>query len=67
MCRAQDRAEGASIRAGAQEEAARDAAREEARRQSARRADAETAAANAVLLVRCAETNADMIWHNIKR
>ena len=52
-CRARNRAEGASIRAGAQEEADRDAAREESRRQSARRADAETAAANAVLLVRC--------------
>lgn len=51
-CRAQNRAEGARIKAEAQMAAAEDAAREEARRQTALRSNAETAAANAVLQVR---------------
>ena len=50
--RARNRAEGARIKAEAQQQAAEDAARDEARRQSARRSNAETAAANAVLQVR---------------
>ena len=60
--RARNRAEGASIRADAQKEAAQDAAREASRRQSAARSDAETAAANAVLLVRCGVSLQASAW-----
>ena len=50
-CRARNKAEGVRIRSDAQAQAATDAARAEARRQSELRANAETAAANAVLQV----------------